>query len=175
MKGWGHFVVVEGDICYYFKAMTRRVEEKMNWLATDKWKEQRYIDLKLYSKPEELICITFNPLKMSDKPHWNPQWEEWNCYSTPLRIYFQDYKILLEKYFNKIYPTKDAFDGTPEECFDMCSSNWLGASDWQKILSEVENDFDKMANEEKQFLLSFVKWIREALQYTKIIVVEGNL
>lgn len=101
----------------------------MNWLATDKWKEQRYIDLKLYSKPEELICITFNPLKMSNKPHWNPQWEE---------------------------------------CFDMCSSNWLGASDWQKILSEVENDFDK-------FLLSFVKWIREALQYTKIIVVEGNL
>lgn len=24
-----------------------------------------------------------------------------------------------------MYPTKDAFDGTPEQCFDVCFDNWL--------------------------------------------------
>lgn len=147
----------------------------MNWLAPDKRQEQKYIDLKLYSKPEELIRITFNPLKMSDEPHWNPQWEEWNCYPTPLRIYYPDYKILLEEHFKKIYPTKDAFDGTPEDYLDICSSNWLGASDWHKLLSEMEKHLDEMSNERRKFLLSFMEWVREALQHTKIIIVEGNL
>lgn len=38
----------------------------------------------------------------------------------------------------KMYPTKDAFDGTPEPCFDVCFDNWIGIDDWMKVISEKE-------------------------------------
>ena len=44
--------------------------------------------------------------------------------------------------------------------------NWLAPDKWQD---------DKMSNEKKKFLLSFMEWVREALQHTEIIIVEGNL
>lgn len=47
----------------------------MQWLPITKWGEQKYIDLRLYSNPSELVCLTFNPLKISNEPDWNPQWE----------------------------------------------------------------------------------------------------
>ena len=53
-------------------------------------------------------------------------------------IYKQDYEILLKDYFDKMYPTKDAFDGTFEPCFDTCFYNWLGTDDWMKVISEIQ-------------------------------------
>lgn len=146
----------------------------MKWLATDKWREQKHIKLRLYSKLSESICITFNPLRIDNSPNWNPQWEEWHCYSTPLTIYKQDYEMLLKDYFDKMYPTKDAFDGTPEEYFDICSYNWLNSSDWQKVILEIEKDIDGMQSDKKQFYMSFINWMKEALRYSSIIVAEGN-
>ena len=35
-------------------------------------------------------------------------------------FYKQDYELLLP-YFSKIYPIQDAFDGTAEPAFDVCS------------------------------------------------------
>ena len=64
------------------------------------------------------ILLDFHPLKISNEPDWNPMWEEWHCYAKPLRVFQQDYQLLLG-YFNKIYPTKDAFDGTNETFFDL--------------------------------------------------------
>ena len=118
--------------------------------------------------------LDFNPLSLSQEPDWNPMLEEWHCYRTPLRIYRQDYELLIP-YFSKIYPTKDAFDGTPESVFDVCFDNWIGARDWKIIIQEIENGMDHHPAEEKRFLTSFLEWLKEALQYTNIIVVEGNL
>ena len=47
-------------------------------------------------------------------------------------IYKQDYELLLG-YFNKIYPVKDAFDGTLEPVFDVCFCNWIGKRDCSRI------------------------------------------
>ena len=47
--------------------------------------------------------------------------------------------------------------------------------DWKIIIQEIENGMDHHPAEEKRFLTSFLEWLKEALQYTNIIVVEGNL
>lgn len=136
--------------------------------------KQKEIELRLYAPESEMIQLIFNPLKMSDEPNWNPQFEEWTCYTTPLMIYKQDYEILLKDYFDKMYPTKDAFDGTPEPCFDICFHNWLGTDDWMKVISEIQNDLDGFQSDRKQFYIGFLGWLKEALKHTTIIVVEGN-
>ncbi len=73
-----------------------------------------------------------------------------------------------------MYPTKDAFDGTPEPCLDVCFGNWLGIDDWMKVISGIENDLNSFQSDRKQFYTEFLGWIKEALNYTTIIVVEGN-
>lgn len=100
--------------------------------------------------------------------------EEWHCYASPLRIYRQDYKLLL-KYFNKIYPTKDAFDGTPKEAFDACFDNWISREYREKVIFETEKDMDNFPEVEEIFFQNFPKWLKEALKYTEIIVAGGNL
>lgn len=146
----------------------------MTWLRLSDDRKQRYIELRLYAPKSEKIFLDFNPLKISDKPDWNPAWEAWHCYATPLRIYQQDYQILLN-YFRKIYPTKDAFDGTPQSDFDVCFSNWIDKDDWFQIISEIERELKSICDDEKTFLIDFLKWLKEALCHTSIIVVEGNL
>ncbi|MDE5802453.1 MAG: BdrN protein [Lachnospiraceae bacterium] len=146
----------------------------MIWLNPNEYRKQKYIELRLYAPQNEKIVLDFNPLKVSGEPDWNPAWEEWHCYAAPLRIYKQDYELLLD-YFNKIYPTKDAFDGTMEPAFDVCSYNWIGRDDWFKVISEVEQDLENISDDKKPFFTDFLEWLRKALNYTSIIVVEGNL
>lgn len=142
------------------------------WVSN--YKEQREVELRLYAPKSEVIELTFYPLKISEEPDWNPQWEEWHAYAMPLVIYEQDYTILLEDYFAKMYPTKNAFDGTPEPCFDFCFDNWLGTDDWKKVITEIEKDLDNFPADRKTFYTDFLNWLKEALQHTTIIVVEGN-
>ena len=146
----------------------------MIWLKPSDYRKQKYIELRLYAPQNEKILLDFNPLKMSEEPEWNPVWEEWHCYAAPLRIYKQDYELLID-YFNKIYTIKDAFDGTLESIFDVCFYNWIGKDDWLKIIYEIEQELESISDDKKPFFIDFVEWLREALNYTSIIVVEGNL
>lgn len=147
----------------------------MEWLSMHQVHAQKQMHLRLYAKPSEVICLTFQPLKMEGIPDWNPQWEEWHCYPAPLVVYLSDYETLLKKYFDKMYPTKDAFDGTAQTHFDLCFDNWLGTNDWNLVILAIENDLAQYESDEKHFYQSFLHWLKEALQHTKIIVVEGNL
>ncbi len=146
----------------------------MIWLNPNDCKSQEYVELRLNAPKTEKICLEFNPLRMSCNPEWNPIWEEWHCYASPLRIYKQDYELLLS-YFNKIYPIKDAFDGTLEPIFDVCFYNWIGKSDWFRIIDGIERDLNHVNNSKKVLFMDFLAWVKEALKYTSIIVVEGNL
>ena len=146
----------------------------MIWLNPDDYKCQEYVELRLNAPQTEKICLEFNPLRMSCNPDWNPAWEEWHCYASPLRIYKQDYEPLL-RYFNQIYPIKDAFDGTLEPVFDVCFYNWIGKSDWFRIMDEIERDLNHVNNDKKGFLTDFLAWVKKSLEHTSIIVVEGNL
>lgn len=73
------------------------------------------------------------------------------------------------------YPTVDAFDGTAAKCFDVCFDNWLGTKDWRIIVSGIENDLENQPPDRREFYSAFLSWIKKALEYTEIIVVEGNL
>lgn len=72
------------------------------WLDSNDYRNQKYKILRLFAPEDEKILLDFNPLKMSNSPGWNPMWEEWHCYAVPLRIYRQDYELLLP-YFDKVF------------------------------------------------------------------------
>lgn len=146
----------------------------MIWLDPSEHSEQEYIELRLYAPYYEKIVLDFNPLKMSYEPDWDPAGDDWHCYASPLRIYQQDYELLLD-YFNNIFPTKDALDGTIEPVFDVCSIYWIGKEDWLKMISEIEQDMESFPCDKKSFFTGFIEWLEEALSHTSIIVVEGNL
>lgn len=146
----------------------------MRWL--DSGEKQTYKVLRLYELSDgNLPALTFNPLKISDVPDWNPMPEEWSCCSEPLVIYFEDYRCLLKSYFALMFPTKDAFDGTPEPFFDELYWNWLGAEDWDKALSAIRRDLPTFSDEERGFYETFLKWFDEALALSSIIICESNL
>lgn len=146
----------------------------MKW--TDNANERKPMTLRLYDTSEgNAPRLKFEPLKRSDKPDWNPMPEEWNCCSQPLIIYFEDYRRLLKGYFALMFPTKDAFDGTPEPVFDELYWNWLSAEDWREALSAIERDLPGFSSEEKGFYEAFLKWFGEALGLSDIIVCESNL
>lgn len=146
----------------------------MVWLSPRDYERQEYVELRLNAPKGEKKLLAFNPLKISDTPDWNPMWEEWHCYRSPLRIYKQDYELLVD-YINKIYPVLDAFDGTLVQKFDVCFDNWIGKSDRIRIIFEIEKDLKSVLDGERTFLTEFLEWLKEALKHTSIIVVEGNL
>ena len=146
----------------------------MAWLHPNGCEGQAYVELRLNALKSEKIFLEFQPLKIFDAPAWNPMWEDWHCYRSPLRIYKQDYEQPIV-YFNKIYPTKEAFHGISEQSFDVCFYNWIGEVDWLKIILEIEQNLDHISDRERPFFMDFLNWLKEALKDTSIIVVEGNL
>lgn len=146
----------------------------MKW--ADNTDERKFLKLRLYDKSEgNAPRLKFEPLKISDKPDWNPMPEEWSCCSEPLIVYFEDYRRLLKSYFALMFPTKDAFDGTPEPMFDELYWNWLSAEDWRKALSAIERDLPCFSPEECGFYEAFLKWFGEALELSNIIICESDL
>ena len=69
----------------------------------------------------------------------------------------------------------DAFDGTLEQAFDVCFDNWIGKSDWLRIIFEIEQDSNSVLHGRRAFFMDFLAWLKEALKHTSIIVVTGNL
>lgn len=138
--------------------------------------ERQPLTLRLYDKSEgNAPRLKFDPLRLSDGTDWNPMPEDWNCCSEPLIVYFEDYRRLLKSYFALMFPTKDAFDGTPEPVFDELYWNWLGTEDWRKALDAIECDMPKFSSDERRFYGAFIKWFGEALELSNIIVCESNL
>lgn len=143
----------------------------MVWLKPSEYENQEFTVLRLYAPKSEKILLDLEPLKISDS---EPMWEDWHCYAAPLRIFKQDYELLLP-YFNRVYPVKDPLEGTEEPFFDVCSHNFIGREDWLKMICEIERDTENLPDNEKAFFANLVEWLREALKHTSVIVAEGNL
>lgn len=62
------------------------------------------ISPRLYADQKEKICITFFPVKPTKS---SLEWEDWICYRSILRIYWDDYQKLVSVYFDRIFPLKD--------------------------------------------------------------------
>ncbi|MDE6727875.1 MAG: hypothetical protein K2J80_08045 [Oscillospiraceae bacterium] len=146
----------------------------MQWIENAE--ERKPAVLRLYdNSPENSPRLTFDPLRISDTPDWDPVPEDWSCCSEPLVVYFEDYKRLLKSYFALMFPTKDAFDGTPEPVFDELYWNWLGADDWSKALGAIRGDLPKFTHEERGFYEAFLRWFDKALELSNIIICQSNL
>lgn len=146
----------------------------MKWIENTN--ERQFVILRLYDTSEgNAPCLTFDPLKISDAPDWNPMPDEWHCCSEPLIVYFEDYKRLLKSSFALMFPTKDAFDGTPEPVFDELYWNWLSVEDWNKALLAIRRDLPNFSDDERAFYEKFLKWFEDAIELSNIIIAESNL
>lgn len=146
----------------------------MVWLNPVDYKKQEYMELRLNAPLGEHIRLDFNPFKISDVSGPEPSWKDWHCYRKPLRVYSPDFDVLVS-YFNKVYPIIDISDNTERDGFDVCFDNWIKQGEWIKIINNIEADLINYSKVEQDFLKTFVDWIKEALQHTSVIVVEGNL
>ena len=146
----------------------------MVWLNPTDYKKQEYMVLRLNAPLGEHIRLDFNPLKVTDTSNSSPSWKNWHCYRKPLRVYSPDFDILVS-YFNKVYPIIDASDNLVRERFDVCFDNWIKQDDWVKFINNIEADLINFSKLEQEFLNTCIAWIKEALQHTSVIVVEGNL
>lgn len=135
---------------------------------------QNVIELRCCSEPDERLCFTFQPVKIDPSVNWNPQWEEWHAYPTPLRVFITDYERLLKRHIARVFPTIDAFDGTPEPYFDEYFDSWLSADDYRKLIDDIEADLP-LDPDERSFCSQFISWLKDALSQTSIIVIESNI
>lgn len=144
------------------------------WLPLERWKDQQFFRLRYKTEPEPRPFLTLQPVKVSPEPDWAPRWEEWHCYLFPMTIDIPDYRKLLAGYFDRVFPTKDAFDGCPLDALDLCSPNWLGEADWRTIIAAVRGDMGTVSRRGRKFYDTFLRWLEAALTHTNIIVAEGN-
>ncbi len=131
--------------------------------------------LRCYSNINDKICLEFYPCKNLGE---DISWEEWHR-KKPLTIFSEDYQKLLIDFLKELYPTKDPTNNEVVESFDVCFDNWIGKSDWLKIIKNITQRINKNNNRptklEKEFYENFIEWVEKELEWADIIVVEGNL
>ena len=128
-----------------------------------------------YSKVEEKICLKFFPCKnVGENITWEKRHEK-----KELTIFLTDYSQLLLEYICGIYPIKDPTNNETLESFDECFDNWIGKNDWERIIEKIKTKINENNNRpekmEKEFYENFIEWIEKELEWSDIIVVDGNL
>lgn len=133
---------------------------------------QKYMTLRLFAPHKTKIRLEFYPVH----PHTtNPLWDDWHSYPIILRIYLEDAETLLLPYFKRIFPCQDPYHQEPQHTFDFCSFNWIQKTDWEILIQHIQNDMPKQTRANRHFYTLFIIWLSKALQYTDVIMVEGNL
>jgi len=128
------------------------------------------IVLLCYSNKDEKVSLEFSPCRKTK----DIMWEDWN-YCEHLIVNKTDYINLLVKYIEKIFPLYDPENNDIEEYFDVCSTTWIGKSDWVKLIKIIEDELEiRIIEKEKIFYEKFINWIIEQLKNVEIIVVTGN-
>ena len=133
---------------------------------------QKYMTLRLFAPHKSKICLTFYPVNPNTT---TPTWEDWHDYSTALRVYMEDAEILLLPYFRNIFPCTNPYTKEVQSAFDFCWDNWIGKTDWQQLITQIQSDLSNQSRPHRDFYAYFFLWLSKALQYTDVIVVEGNL
>ena len=106
--------------------------------------------LRLFAPHKTKIRLEFYPVN----PHTtSPLWDDWHSYPIILRIYLQE----------------------TQHTFDFCSFNWIHKTDWEILIQHIQNDMPKQTRANRHFYTLFLIWLSKALQYTDVIMVEGNL
>lgn len=138
------------------------------------------LELKIYPENKSHPGFTFEPVNIylqgehKANEQYEPYFEEWHNYPEPLVIGIEEYTKLLEKYINMMYPTEDAYDHHPEPWFDSFGYNFISASDYEKLIKGIEDDFDSFSDEECGFYRKFLEWLKTALEKTDVIVISSN-
>ncbi len=136
------------------------------------------LELKIYPENKSHPGFTFEPVNIYREHQPNEQYEpyveEWHNYPEPLVTGIEEYTKLLKKYIDMMYPTKDAYDHFPEPWFDPVCDNFISASDYEKLIKGIEDDFDSFSEKECGFYQKFLKWLKTALEKTDVIVISSN-
>lgn len=129
------------------------------------------MDLIYRGNEEEKVCLQFYPCLNYGE---DITWEQWHV-KDPLTIYKSDYRELLLKYLNDMFPVVDPTNGQEQEEFDVCFDNWIGKSHWINLIEQIKKDFDlSQSTPVNDFYNQFIKWLEEQLEWAEIIMVDGN-
>lgn len=130
------------------------------------------ISPRLYAPLKEKICLQFLPLKPVE---CDPKWEDWHCYRSVLRLYWEDCQKLLMPYFDRLFPLDDPITGKSQDHFDPCFDNWIGEQAWRQWLAFIKEDLPQKTPQEQEVYQEILEWVEQVLKHTGVIVVEGNL
>ena len=126
----------------------------------------------LYSKENEKIFLEISPVRNTENS--DIMWEDWNYYNS-LRIFKTDYEMLFVPLVEKIFPVIDPDSGEVQDRLDVCSLNWIGKADTERLIGIIsEEKFGKTA-EEQQFLEKITEYLRHCIDVSGLILIEGNL
>lgn len=88
-------------------------------------------------------------------------------------MYEEDAEFLISKLRGR-YPLIDPRSGEVQEKFDPCWDNPIPRGVWLDIADELEAFRPEMANE-AEFVQTFARWLRQALEVGDYVTVTGNL
>jgi len=128
--------------------------------------------LYLYADKKEMIFFEIAPVRVPE--NGDIMWEDWNFYDS-MRVFQTDYDKLIVPYLKRIFPVTDPDDGEIQEYLDVCSLNWLGSSDCERLIDIIRSEMGNSTDDEKAFLNEFIRFLQHCMTISNIILIEGNL
>ncbi|MDE7281835.1 MAG: hypothetical protein K2N36_08880, partial [Ruminiclostridium sp.] len=100
--------------------------------------------------------------------------EDWNYYNS-LRIFKTDYEMLFAPLAERIFPVIDPDSGEFQAHLDVCSLNWIGKADTERLIGIISAAAGDKIAEERQFLEKITEYLRHCINVSDLILIEGNL
>ena len=137
--------------------------------------EERFLnitEMRLYSKEYEKIFLEIAPVRISENS--DIMWEDWNYYNS-LRIFKTDYEMLFVPLVERIFPVIDPDSDEVQARFDVCSLNWIGKADTERLIGSFSEGISDKTGDERQFLEKITEYLRHYIDVSDLILIEGNL
>lgn len=129
-------------------------------------------EMRLYSENNEKIFLEFAPVRIPKSG--DIMWEDWNYYNS-LRIFKTDYEMLFVPFAEKIFPVKDPDTDELQTYLDLCSPNWIGKSDIERLIKIIDESSKDKKSEERQFLKIITEYLQDCIKISNMVLIDGNL
>ena len=136
---------------------------------------ERFLDIlemRLYSKENEKIFLEISPVRNTENS--DIMWEDWNYYNS-LRIFKTDYEMLFAPLAKRIFPVIDPDSGEVQAHLDICSLNWIGKADTERLIGSISEGISDKTEDERKFLEIITEYLRHCINVSGLILIEGNL
>ena len=136
---------------------------------------QKYMTLRLFAPHKTKIRLEFYPVHPTHNQSTLGRLAQLSYHIVDIFRIRRNIETLLLPYFKRIFPCQDPYHQETQHTFDFCSFNWIHKTDLEILIQHIQNDMPKQTRVNRHFYTLFIIWLSKALQYTDVIMVEGNL